>query len=313
MRSRCSLVLSCAFALALVPPALAAWTPLLPGWTAHEVPLNNVVLGTSPPESGIALDPVSGKLYVAGFDVSVSIVSSLLRVDALGQVTTVVGQAGLRPPVFDPVHRRLYQLSEGSILVFDENGSPLPPIVDFPQGPLAAGPDGELYSFRWHPPLNSYLDLVRYDGPLSGWVPVKTLSPFPVPWNSEMPTQLLLDASGTLFFFTHDAAAFRVDGTSIVALGARPQAASAAVGPGFLFLGDSFVDPAGSGVQAWTRFAAPTTSGTVCASVGVWPDGSVVFLSANAPVGDGCSLVVFTRDVTPTVHRSWGAVKALAR
>jgi len=206
----------------------------------------------------------------------------------------------------------LYQRAQEEILVYNEGGATLPPIGAGLIGPIAAGHDGELYSLQWHFPGQTTLDLVRYESSTDIWVPVMRTSTFPFPWWTEMPTRLLLDAEGTVYFFTDDITAFRIDGTLIVALGTGPQLGPANVGPGFLFLGEWFIDPGAAGVQAWTRFAAPTTSGQVCVGSGVRPDGSVVFLSANPPAGDVCSLVVFTRDETPTVHRSWGALKSAA-
>jgi hypothetical protein len=310
MKIRLFTLLVCMLACTCAAAAFAAWIPQVPGWTAQKVPLDVVSLTNSPSTDGVAFDPVSGDLFMPGFAPGV-LTSALMRVSQSGHVQVIVSQAGWVRPIFDPVQRILYQRTDAEILRFDEHGAPLPSIIDVPPGPIAVAPDGRLYSLAWHPPTQAHLDLLRYDGTDLGWNPVQLLPAAMAPWNYSMPDQMLFDLSGKLFL-VQGGAAFRADDAQITFVGGSLLQAQAAVGAGFFFLGAAFTD-AGSGSSTnMPPFALPNPTSIGLTGVAVTPDGRILFTAQEGYYGPA-SLVIFSPGATPTVRRSWGAVKTAAR
>jgi len=315
MKSRCCLLLSCAFALALATPALAAWTPLLPGWTVHEFPLAVDHIALTGPWSGVTLDPVSGDCFFLGSLSPDNSDFAIFRVSRTGQVQTIANLASpTGRPVFDPVHRVLFAPSAwNEIQRLGENGEALPPLTVGAPGPLAVGPDGELYSMTLSSFSPSGLRLVRYDSGTAAWVPSLDLPAFSPasPGTGVLPNQIVFDASGKLFF-CYGAGNWRVDAAATTFVGGWLLMGPLAVGPGFLFNSLVFYDPTSNGGASPTMFAT-SPDHRVQMGVAVPPDGSVLFFDQANNDGGGCSLVVFTMGPTPGIRRSWGSVKGLGR
>lgn len=313
MKSRSFLILFCAVALAFATPALAAWTPNLPGWTVQEFPMaiDHVV---SSPDKGIALDPVSGDLFVEGFATATSSDISLFRVTQSGQAQQIASPVPYATPVFDPVHRVVLLPTNSEIQRLDEHGAPLPPIPGAAPGPIAVTLGGELVAVASNAYTASGLQFVRYDEGLFSWIPTANVPPSSSSLFSPgtLPSQLLFDSTGRAFLFYNSTVAFRVDDLETVGLGGSLTMGTAAVGSGLLFLGRFVTDALASGAGAWSNFASPGPDPLGFAGIAVTPDGRVLVVSQGDWVGP-CSLVIFSRGATPAVHRSWGAVKALAR
>ena len=283
---------------------------MLPGWTAHEVPLPGVILGTSPPERVRARSRFR-VMSVAGFDLTTTVISALLRVSPLGEVNLVFGGAPLLRPFPDPVHGLVYYHAGDRILRYDEHGAALTPLDNSYSSPIAVSPEGDLYSLRWHPPVQTRLDLVRFDVASEEWTVVRTLSTFPSRPGRDGRPQCCSTTRGS----SSSSPVTRMRSGWTAPRSSPWAVARACIPPRWdrvPFMGDSFVDPLRRDARPSTRFAAPSSSDLVCVGAGVTADGRVLFLSAKTPVGDGCSVVVFTRDVTPSVRRSWGAVKSTA-
>lgn len=309
-------VLSCAVALATAAPALAAWTPMQPGWSVHEVPVGIAQVLSFPGQASLAIDPLSGDVFLAGSVSSGATSLSLLRISQAGQVQDL-GLLSLPStrPLFDPVHR-VVVIQQGSQLArFTEAGAPLPPIPAPAAGPIAAGPDGELYAVSPGGQSASGLRIVRYDSGLDAWAPVRDVPPAsgggPGFGAGNLPDQFVLDDAGRAFVTTSSAALFRIDDAATVFLGSTLLAGQLAVGSGMALLGEGFFDPgAGSGGPAQGFAVRPDGSGLH--GVAAAPPGTVVFLAStrNPDFSESFSLQVFTLGVTPTVHSSWGALKA---
>lgn len=301
------------FALAISPasPALAAWTPMQPGWTVHEVPLAIAAVVTDNAVGSMALDPVSGDFFVVG-EASPGGQLSLLRVSQSGQVTDL-GPCSISAPArpqFDAVHRVVFLPNGSQIDRFGENGALLAPIAAPPSGPIAACPDGELYAVSEGTPSPSGLHLMRYDAALATWVSVRSVPAFP-PSSSylwgRLPDQLTFDGVGKPFA-TFGGELFRIDDDATVTLGYSLLKAQLAVSGDMALFGEGLFDPDGSSpVQGFA--ARPPGHGLF--GVAIAPGPTVLFLdSATQGV---FALDVFTLGPTPTTRSSWGALKSLGR
>lgn len=319
MNKRFTFVLSCAVSMAAAVPALAAWTPLQPGWSVHEVPIGIAFALTFPGEASLAMDPLSGDVFLTGTVSSSATSPSLLRISQAGQVQDLgpLTVPSTRP-FFDPVHRVVLVQQGNQLARFTEAGAPLPPIPAPSSGPLAVGPDGELYAVSPGGQSGSGLQIVRYDSGLAAWVPTRDVPPTsgggPSFDAGTPPDQFVIDDAGRAFVTRSSAALYRIDDAATVFLGGSFIASQLAVGSGMVLLGNIFYDPA-AGAAGPAQGFADRPSGHGLYGVAAAPPGTVVILESalNPDYSESFSLQVFTLGVTPAVHRSWGAVKALAR
>ena len=311
MKGRCSLILSCAFALALASPALAAWTPP-PGWSVHEVPLPVHYVVSDDALASLAFDPLTGDLFLVG---SLSLPGgalSLMRVSQAGQAQDL-GPVTWWPvrPVFDPVHRVVLLSHDDMIDRFTEAGAPLGSIPKFAPGPFAIGPGGDLDALVADDQVPGSLLIVRYDFGISSWVPVRVAPPpsgVP-PYLTAPPQQLVIDDAGRLFG-NQSGALYRIDDTSTKLIGGALLMGQIAVAPGLGIFNLVRFDPDAPDAAPMQPFGTPP-AGHAPAGVAILPGPTVVILDVTQ--GWDYALEIFTMSPTPAVHRSWGAVKALAR
>jgi hypothetical protein len=306
------------FALAFASPAFAAWTPMVPGWSVHEVPLS---LSVAMPYNwqSLALDPLSGDVFLIGAASQGSPDYSLYRVSPAGQVSNLAAvpypSFGL---VFDAVHRIVLLPGANSIARFAENGASLPPIASAGNGPVAAGPDGELYAVVPSIPSATGLRIVHYDMGADAWLPVRDVPPtqngfFPLDGGNP-PVQLAIDAAGKLFVSPSSAIVYRIDDQVCVGLGSYLLSSQLAVGSGMAFLGGVFWDSGAAGPASPQGFAAPAP-GHRDVAIAAAPTGEVVGLDfrQDPDLTEHFALEFFSTAPTPAVQRSWGALKAAAR
>lgn len=298
-------VVACSVTLAL--PARAAWTPLLPGWTATEVSLPLSQLNVV----GSTLDPVTGDLFVVGSAAPV-FETTLLRITRAGATSTLTPVSGVwdQSPAFSPVSRLVYVASDVGVQRFDTDGGTQGAYPGRAPGPIAATSSGAVWSVK-RVGTDQRLQLQQYDEATGWWNAVKLLPALPAPWTGQPADEMLVDESDHVYLVL-GGAVLRADDTQATLLGSSLLAQPSAIGSSRLFQGAQFVDPNG-GSQAWTTFAAPTPSNLVVLAVAVTPEGDVLLVS-SPPDGSATSLTVFTPNgTTPTVRSSWGTLKAGAR
>jgi hypothetical protein len=313
VKNRVIPALSAALALAAASPAPAAqWTPMIPGWTVHEVPIALGAVLLDQAIGSIAMDPLSGDMFVIGSVSTTPTDVSLFRVSQSGQVQDFgTVSVGISRPFFDSVHRVVLIPAGSEIARFTEYGTPLPPIAAPPSGgPITAGPDGELYAVCDGGAPPTWLRVMRYDSALSSWVPVRDVAPATGGLEiNQLPEQLAFDEAGRLFA-TRSGVLWRIDDASTLYLGYVLLRAQLAAGSGMALFGGVLFDAGAATPPTPQGFASPSES-YVPFGVAVGPGPTVLFLAPIA--GGGFALDVFTMGATPTVRRSWGAVKAAAR
>lgn len=319
MKRLYSLVLLSVLACVFASPARAAWTPSLPGWSVHEVPVNVPFVAWWP--QAITLDPLTGDVFLGGYDAPGGTHLSLYRVSQTGQVQNLAPiDAASAAPVFDPVHRVVLVPNMYEIRRFTETGALLSPIDAFDDGcPIAVAPDGELYAIASGGATPTGLRIMRYDPALNEWLFVRDVPPQTVPYppltnGSSVPSQLVIDEAGRMFVTASGSTLFRIDESETVFIGYTLLTGGMAAGSDRVFLGPAGFDADAATAVSAQSFASPTT-GHACYGVATAPDGSVIFLAA-ARTGDGGEsywLEIFTMGPTPAVQRSWGALKSLGR
>ena len=305
-----SFLCALSFAVAVAPTSVAhaAWTPLQPGWTVHEVPVAISAVVLDDGLGSMAIDPVSGDFFVVG-TTSPGGAISLLRVSQLGQVTDL-GPCSITAPAhphFDAVNRVVFVPNGNQLERFGENGAPLGPIAAPPSGPIATGPGGELYAVSDASQSPSGLRLMRYDPALATWVPVRDVpaSASSPSLYGQLPDQLTIDETGRPFV-TLGGQLFRIDDDATVLLGYTLLKAQLAVSGENALFGESLFD-AGDPGPAQGFAARP--AGHALFGVAIAPGPTVLFLDSSAP--GVFALEVFTQAPTPAAKLSWGALKTL--
>jgi hypothetical protein len=318
MKRLYSFVLLSALACVFAPPARAAWTPNLPGWSVHEVPLRIPFVGYWP--YAITLDPLTGDVFLLGYDAPGGGNIFLYRVSQTGQVQNLAPiDASSGPPIFDPVHRVVLLPNMYEIKRFTETGAPLSPIDAFSNGdPIAVAPDGELYALVGGGQTPTGLRIMRYDPALNAWTFVRDVPPqtesYPPLYDNSPQGQLQIDAAGRMFASPTGSTLFRIDESATAFIGYTLLSGGIAAGADRVLLGLAGFDPEATTAYSPQSFATPTAGHASYGGV-VAPDGSVIFLSAAQTSGGGERywLQIFTMAPTPAVQSSWGALKSLGR
>lgn len=304
--------MSLAAALAPTSVALAAWTPLQPGWTVHEVPVAISAVVLDDGLGSMAIDPVSGDFFVVGSTTPGGAIS-LLRVSQLGQVTNLGPCPVTAPahPHFDAVNRVVFVPNGNQLERFGENGAPLSPIAAPPSGPIATGPGGELYAVSDAPQSPSGLQLMRYDPTLATWLPVRDVpaSASSPPLYGQRPDQLTFDEAGKPFF-SLGGQCFRIDDDDTVLLGYTLLKGQLAVSGQNALFGAALFDADAGGTSPALGFA-DRPAGHALFGVAIAPGPTVLFLDSSS--SGVFALEVFTQAPTPAAKISWGALKSLGR
>jgi hypothetical protein len=310
VKNRFFITLSFALAIAPASVALAAWSPLLPGWTVHEVPVAITSTIADDALGTMAIDPVSGDFFVVGTTTAGGAIS-LLRLSQSGQVINLGPCRATAPgrPAFDAVHRVVFVRSSSLLLRFGENGARLSSIAAPPSGPFEAGPDGELYAVSYSASSPSGLQLMRYDTALAAWIALRDvpLTAGAPGLQNQVPDQLTFDESGRPFA-TLGGQIFRIDDDATVSLGYSLLKAQLAVGGDMALFGEGLFDPDDPG---FAQGFASRPTGHALFGVALAPGPTVLFLDSST--SGVFALDVFTLGPTPSAKRSWGALKSLGR
>ena len=282
------------------PAALADLIPP-PGWVAHKI-----VGSLAAPLQGLALDPVTHDAFVGDRG------EIIWRITPDGAKTLVVQDQGpgdfinVNAFAFDPVQRVLYVPGNGVVRRYGENGGLLGEETIVVSG-VGLGSDGAIYgTVPFSGATNT--SIARRD-PNSGiW---STWAVLQNPYSTANPYFISVDARGRAFVVT-DQGLLRVDATSTIALGGALIRGGVASGPTSVMFGNFGFDPnGGSGGTAFATASSPSDG--FIYGVAWAPDGSLYMTTIGASPGGNGSLWQFVPSATPTVHPTWGAVKAKYR